>query len=234
MKDEEVGQEGPPLAGEQGHEISLDLHGVPLAREPQTVREPAHVGVHDDPLVQPERVPQDHVRGLPTHPQQGCERLHRIGDLSPVALDHGAGHPEKALRLVPKEARRVDHLLQLGRARLREGRRVGKAAEEIRGDPVHPLVRALCREDRRNRELVGIPVVERRVRVWVLLPEEIEDPRRALRVPSPGLAGHQGSSRTRTRRNGRELGRGSPGSAGTSEARGPRSSSPTRAGSPAM
>src|SRR5215208_298908 len=50
VPDEQVRKPRPVLAWDELHEIALDLDGILLLRQPEPLREPAHVRVDDDPL----------------------------------------------------------------------------------------------------------------------------------------------------------------------------------------
>ena len=88
MLDQQVGEHRPPGTGEQGGEVTLDPDGVGGPAEAEPFREAADVGVHDDPLVDPVRVPEDDIRRLPADPRQRDQRLHRTRQLAAVFLEH--------------------------------------------------------------------------------------------------------------------------------------------------
>src|SRR5207249_5055888 len=59
-----VREPGPLVARHEGHQIALDLHGIPLLREAEQRRQALHVGVHHDALVLTERRAEHDVGGL--------------------------------------------------------------------------------------------------------------------------------------------------------------------------
>src|SRR5690349_9926133 len=63
VEDQPVREHGPALARHDRHERELDLDRVGLARQRESMREPADVRVDDEPG-NSERVPEDDVRGL--------------------------------------------------------------------------------------------------------------------------------------------------------------------------
>ncbi len=112
VPDHEMRKPVPVGPGHDLDEIALDLHRILFAGQPETLRDPPHVGIDDDAL----RLPQlrrNNIGRLPGHsrqPQQlGDRPRHRSSEL----LDQ---HPHRAtdrLRLLPVEAGLVDVLLEL-------------------------------------------------------------------------------------------------------------------------
>ena len=114
----------------------------------------------------------------------------RARHLAAVALDEALREADQAPRLGAEEAGRADDLLELGGRGRRERRGVGVAREEPRRHHVDPLVGALRREDRRDGELEGVPVVERAAGLGVRRLEDVEDARGERRGrPERRLAG---------------------------------------------
>ena len=81
---QQVGQQGPTLRGEQPHEVRFDLLGGLFLGEREQRGESLHVGVAHDTLIDPERVPQDDVRGRPPHTRQLRQLLHRVRNVAAV------------------------------------------------------------------------------------------------------------------------------------------------------
>src|SRR3712207_783534 len=92
VEDEEVGEDGAILFGNNPQEIPLYLPRVSLFGEAEPVRDAPDVGVHDDALVRAEGVAQDHVGRLASDPGEGNELGHGARDLTPMPLEEGAGH----------------------------------------------------------------------------------------------------------------------------------------------
>src|SRR6266516_4680140 len=112
VPDEEVRENAPVLARDDRLEVALDLHRVVLLRQPETLREPAHVRVDDDSL----RVPElrgDDVGGLAGDTRQAQELLELARHAAVELLDQ---HPHRAVqrpRLLSEEAGRADVVLEL-------------------------------------------------------------------------------------------------------------------------
>src|SRR5438270_785748 len=83
--DEQMGQHGPALLWKQWHERPFDLHGIALLRETETVAEPRDMCVHDDAVIFPEGITEDHVGRLASHTGQLHECVHVGGHLACVA-----------------------------------------------------------------------------------------------------------------------------------------------------
>src|SRR5688500_2753153 len=103
VPDEEVAEHRPALPREQRHQVLLDLDRVLVRREREARGEPLHVGVDHDALVDPERVAEDHVRGLAAHAWKRRELVERAGDFAAVLAHHRAREADDVLRLVPEE-----------------------------------------------------------------------------------------------------------------------------------
>ena len=98
-----------------------------------------------------------------------------------MLLDEGLRHADERFRLRAEEAGGLDLRLEFRRRRPRERARVRVALKERGGDAIHPLVRALRRENRRDEQLVGRLEVQLGVGVGVLSLERRHDPARFRR-----------------------------------------------------
>ncbi len=187
VKDQQVREQRPLLSRHDLHQILLDFHCVGLTREAQTKRHPRDVRVDHDPLVLPECVAEDDVRRLATDAREMRELVHRTRDLAAVLVHDRPSHAHETLRLVAEEPRALDAVLQVLRLRLGQRGRVGEAREQLRRHHVDAHVRALGGQNRRDEELVGIPVVERalRVRVRLLEPADVLERDIAPDLPRP-------------------------------------------------
>jgi hypothetical protein len=160
VPDQAIGGQLPLLAGQGRHQVALDLHRVGLGGQPEAVGQPGHVGVdhHPDGHAQGRR--QDDVGGLARDPRQRHQGVEVGRHLAAVALDQGARHADQAPGLGAVEPRPEDQRLELGRLGDRQGRGVGVAGEQRRGQGVDHLVGRLRRQDRRAQELEGVGVIE--------------------------------------------------------------------------
>src|SRR5205085_7089667 len=74
VPDQQMREETPILARHEPLQVALDLYRVLLPRQPESLGQPAHVRVDDDPL----RIAElrgDHVGRLPRHARQADEVL---------------------------------------------------------------------------------------------------------------------------------------------------------------
>jgi hypothetical protein len=67
VPDEQVREPPPVGTGHKPHEVALDPDRILLPRQPETLREPAHVRVDDDPL-RLAQLGRDHVGSLARDP----------------------------------------------------------------------------------------------------------------------------------------------------------------------
>ncbi len=155
-------------------------HGLHLDRLlERRPTEPAHqaaeVRVHRQPR-HTEGVAEHDVRRLAAEARQGEELGKASRNLATVPLHQGGTEPDQAARLVAEEAGRTDHRLEPGPVGTGIIRRRRVAAEQRRRDLVDPLVGALRRQDRRDRQLERRPEVQLAMRVRVQLGERAGDP----------------------------------------------------------
>src|SRR6266545_542578 len=105
VPDEPMAQERPLPARDELHQVFLDLLWLLLLRQPKPLREAGDVGVHDDPDIDAEGIPEHDVRGFPADAVEGDEFFHRVGHRAAVALDELAAASLDVLRLVAEKAR---------------------------------------------------------------------------------------------------------------------------------
>jgi len=154
------------LLRDQPHEIPLDLLRILVVGEPEPARDAPDVRIDDD-AGDCEDVPEDHVRRLAADPREPYEVIHAAWNPSAVSLDHGARHTEEGARLATVESGRSNERLELsgiGGGELLGGR---VPCEDVRRDRVDHLVRALGRQDRRDKQLVRATVAKLAVRIRV-------------------------------------------------------------------
>lgn len=180
MGNELVSEPNPIFFGPDPQQILLDLLGRALARETEPPREPMDVGIDDESGPNAEGRAEHDVGGLPGDAREREQILHRPGHLAAVLGQQARAGAPNILGFRVEKARRANVGLELARRRVRDRARVGEAREEARSDPIHALVGALGREDRRDEQLEGVAVAERAVGRGVGLTERAGD------LPSPG------------------------------------------------
>src|SRR6478609_6316253 len=113
MLDQQVGDHRPILLRKEGDERLLDLHRICPGGETESVAETRDVRVDDNAVVASEGVAEDDVRRFASYTGKLHECVHFGRDFTAVAFREGSGHADEALRLVAKEARRLDDLLDV-------------------------------------------------------------------------------------------------------------------------
>ncbi len=99
----------------------------------------------------------------------------RRGHFAAVVFNQRARHSHQRLRFGSKEAGRVNLRLELAGVRGRERRGVRIAPEQGRRDAIDAGISRLRGENRRDQQLIGIPVVELGVGAGMLRVELLED-----------------------------------------------------------
>ena len=167
-------EETPALARHESLQVALDLDRILLLRQPQPLREPAHVRVDDDSL----RIAEfggDDVRRLARHPGEAHELLEAVRDPTAELLEQHHHRRAQGPRLLTEEAGSEDVPLEL---LLRDGQVVLRTLvllEQPLRDAVHVHVRRLRREHHRDEQLELVPKAERDRRLRVLGGEPLDD-----------------------------------------------------------
>jgi len=175
VKDEEVGDEGPFVPGNESAELLLDLVLFFTLRQSEPVGHPGDVSVHRDSLTEAEDISQHDVGRLAPDARQADELLHRSRHLTSVLLDQHLAAADDAFGLVSVEAGGADRLLQLGRIGVREIVRGAVLLEQVFRDLIDALVGALRGQDGGDQELKWVLEVERHAGVGVGLLKDGED-----------------------------------------------------------
>ena len=229
MLDEQRVERDPVPRVDRLAQPPLRLLGGAGAHDAEAVGDPMHVRVDGDRRLAVGE-DQDAVGGLRAHTRQREELLARARDLSAMPLEERLGARPEDAAFRPVEPHRPDQPLDVCASGPGEAPRVRVPGEQPRRGDVRRLVARPLREDRPDQHLEGALGVVAQVRPTpVAGPVERGQPvqqelpvERGLRrhgVPAPG-----------GRRGGRSIAGPCPGSlrSGSSDAPGPRSSSPTR------
>ena len=127
------------------------------------------MGVDYDSRCLAEPCSGDHVRGLPGNSRQREQLIHAGGNAPLVLGDDALRGTLEGFGLVAEEASRVNEVFQaLDRGRGDRFDR-GIRSEEVRRDLIHPLVGALCREDRRHEQFPSAGMLQRALGVRIVL-----------------------------------------------------------------
>ena len=153
VPDEEMGEEGPVLFGDDFDQGLLDFDGIVLAGETQPAGETADMGVDHDALGKVEGIAEDYVGGFPAHAGKLVEMFHGLRDLSAVILDQAGGTTADGFGLGAEEAGRANEAFQFGRGDFGKVFGCSAALKKRRGDLVDPFIRALGGEDGGDEEL---------------------------------------------------------------------------------
>ena len=145
-----MGEFHPAFLGHQGHQVELNLYRVLLAREPQTLGNPAYVGVHHQTR-DVEGVAQDDVGRLAADPRQFYQFIQGSRYLAAEFLHQGLANSLEALGFLMVKTGGIDGLLQVREVGSRVVGRSGVLAEYGRGDLVNPDIGALGREHRSDQ-----------------------------------------------------------------------------------
>ena len=112
VPDQQVREPVPVGARDDPLQVALDLDGILLARQPESLREPAHVRVDDDPLRV--RRARRRRRSPSCVRRRGAAGARRAAAALAVELfEQHAHRAADRLRLLAEEAGRVDVLLEL-------------------------------------------------------------------------------------------------------------------------
>ena len=119
------------------------------------------MGIDNNPLRLIESNSQHHIGSFARNSRQEQKLLHRARNrASEFIQNHPAGSLD-AFGLVAEKACRPDILLQLFRWNYGIISRSAIFSEQMLRYGIHPLIRALCREDRGHQQFEGVMVPER-------------------------------------------------------------------------
>lgn len=169
MPDEPVAKVGPRLAGKEAGKIRFDFYGVGVSRQPKASSEASDMSINNHAGIDPKGIAKDDIGGFPSDSRQGGKGLQGLRDLAEVVGNQGGGHSAEIFRLVTIKARGVDDRLQFflgNRGVVFHG---FAALEQNLGNQIHPLVGALGRKDRGNKELEGVVIVQLAMRLRINL-----------------------------------------------------------------
>lgn len=75
MPDQPMAEVGPIPAGDQFDQVLLDLHGILLFRQSETLAQPGDMRVDHHSFVYTESVSQHDIGSFPSHTRQSRERF---------------------------------------------------------------------------------------------------------------------------------------------------------------
>lgn len=157
----------PVLFEHDSHEVALDFHGIGIFRHTETEGDPADVGINNDAFGFSVQPTENDIRGFAGNAAEGEKPFHRVRDavLKPIA-DELRGHGNR-FGLGAVESGRMHHLLELEKGNPREVDGCLVRFEIRPHGLVHPLVRALGRENDRDQELERCLVFQGHASVWI-------------------------------------------------------------------
>lgn len=180
MPDQHIAKGVPIIPGYELHQVELDLLRVIALRQSKSLRYTSHVSVHHNARVDPVRSSQDAVGSLATNAAELHEILHRLWNLPILLFRDRLAASDNALRFASEESCRSDLLFELLLVGVREILRSPVFLEERGSDHVHPDIRALRRENRRNQKLKRVGEIERDLGIGVRFMEKRDDFLRAI------------------------------------------------------
>ena len=116
--------------------------------------------VHDDTDIDAECIAQNDIRRFASNAVELRQFLHRLRNLSAMALDEFAAAVLDVLRLVAKKAGRFNGLLQLGERGVRVVRHRAIFFEQLFRDNIDAFIGALCRKNRGDEQFQRLGVIQ--------------------------------------------------------------------------
>jgi hypothetical protein len=173
-------ERNPSILRNDLHQVLLHLLRSCLLGQLQPPRQPHNMRIDHDPRGNPVPRPQHYIPGLPRHPRQRKNLLHRLRNL-PLKLLRN--HPRRTLNrlcLVPKKSCSPNQFLELGKGSRGHCLRCRKRLEQLRCYQIHANIRTLRRQNRRNRQLPRILMIQRANHIRIRFPQRIENRSNAL------------------------------------------------------
>lgn len=145
-----------------------------MAAKSEAARHAPGMGVDND-SGNAEGMAENHVRRFSADASEAGKLDHRGGELSPMVLDQLLPAAFEGTGFGAKEPQAANDLFDFPRVGAGQRFRRREAREESGRDPVHRLVRALSRQDRRHQKLEGISVTKRNFDIRVSTGEPRRD-----------------------------------------------------------
>lgn len=161
--------------GDDGGEVGFHLDGVGVGGESEASGEAADMGVDDDAFIEVESVAEDDIGGFAADACELDEGVHGGGHLAAVFGDECGAAVADVTGLGAEEAGGCDEGFKLGGRDFRVVACGAAALEELLGDDVDALVRALGGQDGGDEEFEGVGEIELAVRGRISLREDGED-----------------------------------------------------------
>lgn len=174
MPDHPVRHLRPVATGEEGHEVTLDLHGIRLLGPAEASGQSPEMGVDGDAR-NAEGITQHHVGRLATDPRKRDEILEPRRNLTTEPVGQRLADADEGRGLLPEEARRRNQRLELTSigGGVVDGGAV--AGEQGWGHRVDALIGALGAEHGGDEQLQRSAEVELASRVGIRLAQGLDD-----------------------------------------------------------
>lgn len=172
MEHQGVGPSRPILFRHPSRQIALDLFGAIALGKSQPSGQAAEMRVHDQPRF-PEHLGPKQMRRFASDARQPHEGVEIFRNLPFVFAEEGLRQEVNGARLVPEETGGADFVFQ---RRQGYGGPIGGGAvflEQGGGQFIHPAVRALCREDRGNRQFHRRGPIQLATSIRIGLPQNL-------------------------------------------------------------
>ena len=148
-----MGEIDPLALRQELHQVLLDLRGVGVFREAQSLAQSRDVRIDHDARRDSKGRAKHDVRRFASDARQRDHLIHIARHFAAVLFDDALACRLDVLGLVAEEAGALNHFFQLLDRRIGHFASRRPAAEQFRRDHVHARVGALGRKDRRDQQL---------------------------------------------------------------------------------
>jgi hypothetical protein len=180
-----MAEHGPLISRNQLLQVDLDFFRLDLVGQPESLRKPRYVRIHNHARIDIESVAENDIRCFATHSWKRDQFLHRARDFAPVLIDKRAAGSFDVLRLVPKQPDPSQIILQFRQIRLGEIRGGPVLPEEILRYNIDLFISALRGENRRDHQLKRVAEIQFAMRIRVSF---FQTPNDSLSAFRSGLA----------------------------------------------
>lgn len=174
MQDKQAVNCAPEFAWNRRHELLFNGLWIVRFCPAQSKRDPAYVRIDSDGRNVEGLVQNDACR-FSSNARQRDEVVDVAWHDAAETVDERARRGANPFCLLPEEAGRAHDGLELREGRFGEPLRRGIGGEERWRDLVDPLVGRLCREDHRDEQLEGVPIVQLRLERPVAIEQGLHD-----------------------------------------------------------
>lgn len=150
----------PLFFGKQSFQVALGLHHIRAVRQFPPLGEPVNMRIDRERGESPD-LAHHHRRRFVADTGQTFQFRKSFRHFPAVALHQELREADNCPGFLRRQPARPDDFLDLRHGNLRHIRRIIRQFPQMRGNKIHPFIRALGRQEHRHQQAVGTRVIQR-------------------------------------------------------------------------